>query len=209
MKKLLVLSVIVAVRLVAPIVSTVQAAPAACNGLLNALENIPADSPGYARVLELAQTKCGEALDHAALLALYNAANGPDWAYDPDVTTNPPGSPWDETLHHCDWYGIICNDDNRVTHVILTYNNLSGYIPDELRSLSSLGWLWLHGVSPNSFPGYDYVNYLACWETQEVLDWAENLRDPITGSGDTYVNYPLPGGGNGHLGTGVVCPASP
>ena len=50
-----------------------------CDGLLTALENIPSDTPGYARVLETAQADCGAALDRSALVSLYSSTNGDGW----------------------------------------------------------------------------------------------------------------------------------
>jgi hypothetical protein len=197
MKKLFWLSIVVVLLALAPTVAAED--PPACSGLMKALEKIPSDSPGYAKVLEMAQTKCGEALDHAALLALFNATDGPNWDYNPD--TNQPadgGNVWDENSHHCTWYGVVCDaTSHRVTHILLSYNDLNGYIPDELMSLTNLGWLWLHG--DNNQWGWP-TNDLACWETQEVLNWAEGL------SGTTYVNqHDLPGGGTGATTTGVIC----
>ena len=88
-----------------------------CDGLLNGLSNIPPDTPGYEKVLSLAQENCGEALDLAALIALYNSTNGDYW----NINDN-----WlSEEVPHCDWHGVYCNVSNRVNGLNLQYNNLS------------------------------------------------------------------------------------
>ncbi len=59
--------------------------------------------------------------EKASLEAIYNNANGPDWV-DNDGWMN-------ETLHHCQWYGISCNDEGHITSIELRDNNLAGQFP--------------------------------------------------------------------------------
>ena len=67
--------------------------------------------------------------DREALVALYNATNGENW----DGSAN-----WLSDAPLGEWYGVITNDDGRVTELALSSNELSGEIPAELGSLSNL-----------------------------------------------------------------------
>ena len=67
-------------------------------------------------------------------MALYNATDGPNW-------TN--SSNWLSDSLVGQWYGVTTNDIGRVTILDLNNNQLSGEIPAELGSLSSLQELWL------------------------------------------------------------------
>ncbi|NND32110.1 MAG: hypothetical protein HKN76_05915, partial [Saprospiraceae bacterium] len=67
--------------------------------------------------------------DSAALMALFNATNGPAW-------TNR--SNWGDTCDVCLWYGVNCNMNNRVQALSLPLNNLNGEIPPDLADLTFL-----------------------------------------------------------------------
>ena len=67
--------------------------------------------------------------DRAALVALYNATGGPNWAHNTGWLTDAPLG---------QWYGVTTDDDGRVTELILNDNGLSGSIPAVLENLSSL-----------------------------------------------------------------------
>ena len=73
--------------------------------------------------------------EREALVALYNATNGPHW-YD---NTN-----WlsDKPLRQ--WYGVNTDSNGRVTHLSLSDNNLGGFIPAELGNLVNLTHLQLY-----------------------------------------------------------------
>ena len=67
--------------------------------------------------------------DRAALVALYNATDGPNWVNNTNwLTDRPMGA----------WYGVTTDDDGRVTELGLHGNELRGQIPPELRVLSDL-----------------------------------------------------------------------
>ena len=74
------------------------------------------------------------ATDRAALVALYNATGGATWTYNTNWLSNDPLG---------DWYGVSTDTPGRVTHLYLTWNNLSGEIPAELGDLTSLLVLYL------------------------------------------------------------------
>ena len=74
------------------------------------------------------------ASDRAALVALYNATGGANWGNNRNWLSNAPMG---------EWHGVITDSDGRVTHLSLSVNQLTGAIPAELGSLTSLEWLRL------------------------------------------------------------------
>ena len=72
--------------------------------------------------------------DSLALVALYNALDGPNWNNNTNWLTGEPVS---------SWYGIMTNDSGRVETIELSYNNLSGTIPPEIGNLMNLINLYL------------------------------------------------------------------
>ena len=73
--------------------------------------------------------------DRNALVALYNATDGPNWANNANWLSDRPIS---------EWYGVSKIDDYGVIGLDLRENQLSGEIPAELGSLSELESLWLY-----------------------------------------------------------------
>jgi hypothetical protein len=147
MKTLFWLSLVVVLLALAPAVAA-EGPPAACGGLTKALEHIPPDSPGYAKALEMALTiNCAEALDHAALVALYINTDGDnDWKIKDG---------WEDlSTDHCGWYGVTCSGEGRVIWLDLHQNSnfpLEPYpwnrpIPSELGYLSELTILNLQAM---------------------------------------------------------------
>ena len=83
--------------------------------------------------------------DRAALIALYDATDGPNW-------TNRTNWLSDEPLEH--WYGVTTDDDGRVTQLLLRENNLNGPIPAAVGNLTGLVRLDFHGNQlSGSIPG--------------------------------------------------------
>lgn len=66
-------------------------------------------------------------VDSLALVAFYNATDGPNW-----TTT------WDLHQSINTWHGITINEEGCVSRLILNDNNLKGTIPTEIGQLSSL-----------------------------------------------------------------------
>ena len=86
--------------------------------------------------LELAQAQTSISTDRAALVALYNATDGPNWRTDTNwLSDRPLGA----------WRGVRTDGNGRATSLDLSANQLSGEIPPELGSLSNLEWLDLNG----------------------------------------------------------------
>jgi len=65
--------------------------------------------------------------DSVALLALYNATNGPSWINE-----------WDLTEPISEWYGVQLDENGCVFDLFLGENGMTGYIPPELGTLQSV-----------------------------------------------------------------------
>ncbi len=66
-----------------------------------------------------------------ALLAVYNATNGPNWLLK-DGWGGPPGT-------ECGWYSVDCDSDQTtVRRLVLGFNNLRGQIPAAIADLTNL-----------------------------------------------------------------------
>jgi hypothetical protein len=79
-------------------------------------------------------------IECAALVALYNRTNGPDWI---------DNSGWLATVTPCNWSGIE-RTGGHVSYISLGYNQLTGILPPELGNLSHLHAL---GLSSNRLHG--------------------------------------------------------
>ena len=116
--------------------------------------------------------------DRAALAALYEATDGPNWADNDNWLTDAPL--WS-------WYGVHTNAHDRVLDVSLqghrdsqsgrwTRHGLKGTIPPELGSLTELESLWLYG---NELSG-TIPPELGRLANLEALDLSDNeLTGPI------------------------------
>ena len=74
--------------------------------------------------------------DREALVALYNATDGPNWSNNTNWLSDEPIG---------QWYGVVTNDSGRVLWLFLDDNQLSGEIPSELGNLLNLYRLELDG----------------------------------------------------------------
>ena len=97
------------------------AATAACSDELTEppVEAVPAAADGFA-------TTAG---DRAALVALYEATDGPNWLFNWDWLTDAPLG---------EWTGVSTDASGRVYRLELENNGLTGEIPAELGDLASL-----------------------------------------------------------------------
>ena len=73
--------------------------------------------------------------DRAALVAIYNATDGPNWDHRIGWLTSDP-------LY--EWASVVTDSDGRVTWLALGNNNLTGELPPELGNLSKLQLLRVH-----------------------------------------------------------------
>ena len=99
--------------------------------------------------------------DREALVAFYNATDGPNW----DTNDNWL-SDWSISL----WYGVEVDAEGRVTKLFLGGNELSGEIPTELTELARLRELHLWG---NELRG-EIPAELGNLESLEALDLSDN-----------------------------------
>ena len=76
------------------------------------------------------------ATDRAALMALYNATDGPNWSNN---------GHWGSNQQLSAWFGVTTDSGGRVTRVSLSENRLTETIPSELENLTSLTDLSLDG----------------------------------------------------------------
>ena len=77
--------------------------------------------------------------DRYALAVIYFATNGDLWSAC-NAVTSPNIAPCEEgdegrflsTGNECDWYGVVCDEQNEIYEILLRNNNLSGTIPNEI-----------------------------------------------------------------------------
>ena len=110
--------------------------------------------------------------DRAALEALYDATDGPNWTNSTNWKTSAPLG---------EWYGVTTDADGRVTEIYLFDNGLTGPLPFELADLTNLEGLYLGfndltGLVPPWLGGLTHLRFLdlsrASWS-------AGGLRGPI------------------------------
>ncbi len=89
-----------------------------------------------AKTLTVIEGICVPEVEKQALIALYNATNGPNWNNTWDIINDEP----------CDWYGVTVRDGH-VVQLGLINNRLFGRIPTELSNLLNLEYLILDGNS--------------------------------------------------------------
>ena len=90
------------------------------------------------------------------LMTMFDSLNGPNW-------TSHEG--WNTDCDHCSWYGISCNENNKVEKIELKSNNLSGKISFQISGLSSLTFLDMsdndiHGEVPEDIGHLSELQFL-------------------------------------------------
>ena len=73
--------------------------------------------------------RSGAENDRAALVALYNTTDGPNWSRNTNWLTDLPIGQWD---------GVTTDESGRVTRLAFIHGQLTGEIPAELGSLANL-----------------------------------------------------------------------
>ena len=112
--------------------------------------------------------------DKAALVALYNATDGPNW----DNNRN-----WLSDRPIVEWSYVSTDGDGRVTGLWLDGNQLSGEIPPWLGNLTKLEWLRLDGNEftgqiPNGLSRLSNVTFLVLSGNQltgQIPSWLGNM----------------------------------
>ena len=98
--------------------------------VLNACAGSPASTPTQApSSTPTLETSVSDPSDHAVLVVLYHATDGPNWNTNENWLTDKPIS---------QWYGVSTDAGGRVTVLNLSENRLNGKIPPELGSLANL-----------------------------------------------------------------------
>ncbi|MYH63291.1 MAG: hypothetical protein F4148_16560, partial [Caldilineaceae bacterium SB0675_bin_29] len=104
----------------------------------------------YAFATSTPQTELPE--ERAALIALYNATDGPNWRHSDNWLSSQPVSTW---------YGVFTDSNGSVERLELTTNGLSGEIPD-LSALSNLTVLELYNNNlTGTFPDLSALTRLS------------------------------------------------
>ena len=124
-----------------------------------------------------AEIMVGPDLDRAALVALYEATDGPNWVNSENWLTDEPLG---------DWYGVDVDGRGRVTRLDVggirsaetgwERNNVTGPIPPELGSLANLTELSLHA---NRLTGPIPPELGNLSELRGLSLWGNNLSGPI------------------------------
>ena len=102
--------------------------------LLDAAARLTAAAAVWAVFAAGADGQTGAAADRAALTALYEAADGPNWTNSTNWLTDAPLS---------EWFGVTTDGAGRVTELNLDDNALTGTIPTALGRLAELQGLYL------------------------------------------------------------------
>ena len=116
-------------------------------------------------VAGVSATQCESHQLHA-LQQLYKATAGPNWIHT-----------WNLSTDCCSWYGVECTNGT-VSKLSLARNQLSGYIPDSLSSLSQLSTLnlaqnSLGGTLPQNFASLSSLVYLGVYQ-----NWLSGVLPP-------------------------------
>ena len=113
--------------------------------------------------------------DREALVALYDATDGPNWSNDTNWLSDRPIG---------EWHGVTTDRSGRVREILLSENGLSGEIPAELGSLANLLGLnlsenQLSGTIPSQLGGLSNLTELALNDNQLSGCVSDSLRDKL------------------------------
>lgn len=106
------------------------------------------------RIIQAVNNNYILSLEREALMALYNATDGPNWNYQ-FVPGEYPIENWGTNEDVSKWSGIDCNENGRVIGISLMGESLRGSLPDELSNLTELKSLALaHNGLTGEFPSF-------------------------------------------------------
>ncbi len=100
-------------------------------------------------------------VDFSALRALYQSTEGFNWKDNAgwkEGQTNIFSNP-------CNWFGVSCNESNRVDSISMNFNRLNGILPNEIGDIDSLvyldiSWNPISGSFPDSISKLKVLNYI-------------------------------------------------
>ena len=115
----------------------------------------------------------GPLADRTALVALYNATDGPNWQKSENWLSDEPVS---------EWYGITTDLTGRVAEVELRSNDLAGTLPSELGSLSrltnlNLAYNSLEGRIPSELGNMSNLKALRLYGNEFIGEMPRELAD--------------------------------
>ena len=137
-------------------------------------EVVFSDSEGLlSRTLYVSQEaeKDYEALEHQALVAIWESCGGKDWkdlsSTLGDLSTSTKN--WGTDAPVSSWYGVTLNGDGRVIYLHLTDVGMKGTLPEEIKDLTLLQELWISG-NDLSGPLPEAMGSLQCLKDLEASD---------------------------------------
>ena len=111
------------------------------------------------------------ASDRAALLAFYEATDGPNWKHNTNWLSDRPLG---------EWHGVTTNDDGRVTELQFSANHMGGSLPPVLGRLTQLEVLSIGGNGgTNRMTGAVPVELAALTKLRTLSLRGVGLRGPI------------------------------
>lgn len=140
--------------------------------------------------MPISKAECTEPVhpDYNALMSFYEATNGNNWYVNYGWTAGVN----EVQCNPCEdyWFGVECNDENRVIGLWLNYNNLEGTLPNEISALDQLENLSLYinniqGNIPNSIAQLTNLKSINLRSNQLsgsipiILSYMENLEELI------------------------------
>lgn len=115
--------------------------------------------------------------DFATLVAFYNATGGPSWTTKTGWQNGASGT----DCNVCNWYGVQCNELNRVSVISLSSNNVTtSSLPTSLANLTYLSELRLYN---NNLSG-TFPTFLGSFAFLNTIDFGNNN---ISGNIPTYL----------------------
>lgn len=100
--------------------------------------------------------------DYSTMISFYNATNGPSWTNKTGWQAGAAGT----NCNVCSWYGVQCNEENRVKSIHLPSNNLiANSLPSSMTALTYLKELKLYnndlsGTIPTFLNTFAYLTTL-------------------------------------------------
>lgn len=99
--------------------------------------------------------------DFQEMVNFYNATGGPSWTTKNGWLEGAAGN----NCQVCSWYGVVCNDDQRVMEIRLPNNNVTGMLPASMVNIDKLRALILYdnnisGTLPSWLVDFDFLNTL-------------------------------------------------
>jgi hypothetical protein len=91
----------------------------------------------------------------------------------------------DDMIHHCQWFGLICNDDDLIVKIELKRNNLTGTNVLRVKNVTDLGlgFVKVLDLSDNNLSGRVDGHYLRHLSMLEHIDISNNA---FSGYADMY-----------------------